>query len=153
MQYLCNKFLEKLNDRLIVNLFSLYFLRKRGKKKKCRVCENPALFGFINFQADYHIVLKATYLLSSTYCQIQYLLLSMLSIYSWLRNLSTLYIYCADSFIYDFVRFLEFLKKLLKYSKRKVVSLHSRSYKLRSEIQITHTYKDKKNENCLRIFC
>lgn len=40
----------------------------------------------------------------------------------------------AYSFIYDFVRFLEFLKKLLKYSKRKVVSLHSRSYKLRSEI-------------------
>ena len=55
MQYLCNKFLEKLNDRLIVNLFSLYFLRKRGKKKKCRVCENPALFVFINFQADYYV--------------------------------------------------------------------------------------------------
>lgn len=54
-QYLCNKFLEKLNDRLIVNLFSLFFLRKRGKKKKCRVCENPALFGFINFQADYYV--------------------------------------------------------------------------------------------------
>ena len=32
-QYLCSKFLEKLNDRLIVNLFSLFFLRKRGEKR------------------------------------------------------------------------------------------------------------------------
>lgn len=33
-QYLCIKFLEKLNDRLIVNLFSLFFLRKRGEEKE-----------------------------------------------------------------------------------------------------------------------
>ena len=34
MQYLCNKFLEKLNDRLIVNLFFFVFLRKKRLRKR-----------------------------------------------------------------------------------------------------------------------